>query len=181
MSADTDHQAQNLARTRVAGQTVFVIAALALALFLLSQITRQTAWVDPSKSFVAQPRFWPAVALAMMVLPLGLHLWLMKRRRPNRSDWQEVRRWGETLEYAGWFMGYVFAVPWIGFLPMSILFAIGLAWRLGYRSLSTLIAAALFALSTVIVFKGFLGVKIPGARMYEWLPDGARSFALQFL
>ncbi|WP_425074445.1 tripartite tricarboxylate transporter TctB family protein [Sagittula sp. S175] len=177
MSLETDLQA----RTRVAGQVLFVLVALGLSLLALSQITGQTAWIEKSKSFAAQPRFWPAVALASMVVPLALHLWLMKRRRPAREDWQEAKRWLEPVEYAVWFMAYVFLVPWIGFLPMSLIFAPLLVWRLGYRTRPALLVAALFALATVILFKGLLGVKIPGAHLYELFPDALRAFALQYL
>ena len=99
MSLENDLQA----RTRGAGQILFVGALLVLSLVLLSQITRQTEWVDSAKSFAAQPRFWPGVALLLMTLPLALHLWRMPRRRPIRADWQEARRWLEPLEHALWF------------------------------------------------------------------------------
>lgn len=177
MSLENDLQA----RTRGAGQILFVAALLALSLLLLSQITVQTEWVDSAKSIPAQPRFWPAVALTMMVVPLALHLWRMTRRRPRRDDWAEARRWLEPLEYALWFMGYVFAVPVVGFLPMSLIFAMAMTHRLGYRGALWQMLAALFALSTVVLFKVFLGVKIPGATLYEYLPDALRAFALQYL
>lgn len=177
MSTESELQA----RTRVSGQIVFVGAALLVSLVLLSQIPSQTVWIEDAKSFAAQPRFWPAVAIVTMVVTIGLHFWLMKRRRPARADWAEARRWLEPLEYAVWFMVYVFAVPWIGFLPMSIAFAAALTWRLGYRSALYIWLALAFAVGTVILFKGILGVKIPGAALYELLPDTVRSFALQYL
>ncbi|MBP0485080.1 tripartite tricarboxylate transporter TctB family protein [Sagittula salina] len=177
MSLETDLRA----RTRGAGQILFVAAFLGLSVILLSQIAAQTAWIEKARSFAAQPRFWPAVALGTMVVSLALHLWQMTRRRPRREDWQEARRWLEPVEYAGWFMAYVFLVPWIGFLPMSLALACGLSWRLGYRSVRWMALAAAFALGTVLLFKGMLGVKIPGAVLYEALPDGWRGFALQYL
>ena len=176
MSDDTDIQPT----TRIAGQVIFVGAALALSAFLLTQIGRQTIWAD-GESFAAQPRFWPGVSLAIMVAGFGLHLWRMKRRRPNRLDREEMMRWVEPLEFMIWFMVFVFAVPIVGFLPMSIAFAIALTWRLGYRRRSMLVLAAVFAVAVVILFKGFLGVRIPGAALYELLPAGPRSFFLQYL
>lgn len=169
------------ARTRSAGQVGFVLAALALALLLLVNLRGQTLWVENTKSFAAQPRFWPAVAIVVMVAGFGAHLLRMRRRRFNAADRIEMRRWVEPLEYAGWFMAYVFAVPWVGFLPMSLLLACAMAWRLGYRSRRWLALASLFALVTVALFKGFLGVKIPGAALYELLPGTARNFAILYL
>ena len=168
-------------KTRSAGQVLFVGVALILSLVLLAALRTQTVWIDDAKSFAAQPRFWPAVAILTMVLTLAAHFWQMRRRRPNRLDLVEVRRWAEPLEYALWFMVYVFAVPWVGFLSMSLAFAVGLTWRLGYRGAGWLWLAALFAVAVVVLFKGFLGVKIPGAALYEFLPGGLRSFAILYL
>ncbi len=177
MSIETELQA----KTRGTGQVIFVLGALALSLLLLSQITTQTVWIENSKSVPAQPRFWPAVALSLMVAGFGLHLMRMQRRRPRPLDWAEARRWVEPLEYVGWFMGYVFAVPVVGFLPMSVIFACGLTYRLGYRGRFYLPLAAVFALVVVVIFKGLLGVRIPGAAIYDLLPGAIRNFFILYL
>lgn len=177
MSIESELQA----RTRIAGQALFILGALALALLLLSQITRQTVWIEDAQSLAAQPRFWPGVAIGMMVISFGLHLWFMRRRRPDPQDWVEARRWLEPLEYVVWFMAYVFLVPVIGFLPMSLIFACALTWRLGYRNAGYFWVAAAFAIATVALFKGLLSVKIPGAVIYEALPGGLRSFFILYL
>ncbi|MEM9031136.1 MAG: tripartite tricarboxylate transporter TctB family protein [Pseudomonadota bacterium] len=169
------------AKTRGSGQIVFVAGGLAITLLLLSQITGQTIWDDQAKNFAAQPRFWPLVALLAMVLGFALHLWRMRHRAFRPEDWGEARRWIEPAEYVVWFMGYVFLVPLIGFLPMSLVFATGLTWRLGYRNRRMLWTAALFAFATVVFFKALLGVKIPGSALYEMLPEPFRSsFILYF-
>ena len=176
MSDDTDIQPV----TRIAGQVIFVGAALALTALLLAQIGQQTTWAE-DEVFAAQPRSWPAVSLGVMVAGFALHFWRMKRRRPNRFDREELMRWAQPLEFMIWFMVFVFAVPIIGFLPMSVAFALALTWRLGYRRRAMFVIAALFAVAVVVLFKGFLGVRIPGAALYELLPDGMRSFFLQYL
>ena len=168
-------------KTRVSGQVVFVIFAFLVALFLLSQIRTQTEWNDSARNIAAQPRLWPAVALIVMAGGFGLHWRLMRRRRPAAMDWGEVRRWVEPLEFLGWFILYVFAVPLLGFLPMSLLFACALTWRLGYRSGGALAVAALFAVTVTVVFKGLLGVNIPGGQIYEVLPSSIRTFFLVYL
>lgn len=168
-------------RSRVAGQLPFVAGALALSLLLLSQIGGQTVWVEDAGSFAAQPRFWPGVAIGTMCAAFGLHLWRMQRRRPNRADRDEMRRWLRPFEFVVWFMVFVYTVPIVGFLPMSVGFACALTWRLGYRDWRMLLVAAVFAVVTVVVFKGFLGVRIPGAALYELLPAGPRGFFLQYL
>ena len=177
MADDTDL----VAKTRSAGLIVFVAVSLALVVLLLTQIGSQTIWADNARNFAGQPRLWPAIGLAVMVLGFGLHLLRMRRRRPNRLDWVEARRWLEPAEYAGWFMIYVFTVPIIGFLPMSIVFACALVWRLGYRGRLPYLLAACFAVATVILFKALLSVNIPGGRLYQLLPGDLRSFFLTYL
>lgn len=169
------------AKTRLSGQVIFILAGLALTLFLLSQITSQTAWSDRARTIAAQPRLWPAVGLGTMLAGLAGHYALMRRRRPHALDWAEARRWAEPIEFLGWFLVYVFAVPRLGFLPMSILLACALTYRLGYKTRAALGVAALFAIAMVLLFKGFLGVNIPGAALYEALPGGLRSFFLIYL
>lgn len=176
MSDDAELQS----KTRGAGQGVFVLSALALSLLLLSQIRSQTTWVAGAE-LTAQPRFWPAVALILMVAGFGLHVWRMQRRRFTAADRAELRRWAEPLEYVLWFMAYVWTVPIVGFLPMSILFATALTWRVGYRDRRMLGLGALFAVAVVVIFKGLLGVRIPGAALYDLLPAGVRSVFLSYL
>ena len=169
------------ARTRGAGQIAFVGAALVATCLLLLAIRGQTVWADDAKHLAAQPRFWPAVGLTTMLVGFAAHFWLMRYRRPRPEDRTELRRWVEPLEYVGWFIGFVFLVPIVGFLPMSILFAVGLTWRAGYRDRFYFWAAAVFAVVTVFFFKGFLSVNIPGGALYEIFPGPLRSFALQYL
>ncbi|MEM9318950.1 MAG: tripartite tricarboxylate transporter TctB family protein [Pseudomonadota bacterium] len=175
------NQTDLFAKTRSAGLIVFVAVSLGLVLLLITQIGSQTIWSEDARNFAGQPRLWPAIGLAVMAFGFGLHLLRMRHRRPNRLDWMEARRWLEPAEYAGWFMIYVFTVPIIGFLPMSITFACALVWRLGYRGKPPFILAAIFAVATAILFKTLLSVNIPGGQIYRFLPGELRSFFLTYL
>ena len=171
----------NEEKTKIAGQVVFVLFGLLASSLLLMQIGSQTEWNANARTVAAQPRLWPGIALITMVLAFALHWRQMQRRKPNSLDWIELRRWAEPLEYLVWFLLYVLAVPRLGFLPMSLVFACALTWRLGYRSRQALWAAALFAVAITALFKGFLGVNIPGGQIYQLLPSGVRSFFLVYL
>ena len=85
---------------------------------------------------------------------------------------------GKAIEFAGWFLVYVLVVPTIGYLLATLLFCLLLTWRLGYRSKSRLVAAALTGLAVVLVFKSMLSVKIPGGEIYEFLPAALRNFMI---
>lgn len=162
------------------GQFLFALGFAVIALLLLSQIGSQTKWAEKTRLF-AQPRFWPAVGLVGMVALGGLHLYLLPWRRNTRYDLWEARKWAAVLEYAGWFMAYVFLVPVIGYLPVTLAFVPALAWRMGYRDRRMLWIAAGFAAFVVVLFKAFLGVKIPGGAIYEYLPGALRGFAILYL
>ncbi|TDK51933.1 tripartite tricarboxylate transporter TctB family protein [Antarcticimicrobium luteum] len=157
------------------GQLGFALGFVALSLLLLLLIGDQTIWAAKTR-FFAQPRFWPAVGLGGMVLMGGLHLYRLPWRRFNVNDRTELRRWALVLEYSGWFMGYVLLVPVLGYLPVTLAFVPLLARRMGYRSRLMMGASIIFAVVVVVLFKSFLGVKIPGGAIYEYLPGALRSF-----
>ncbi|MDF1717419.1 MAG: tripartite tricarboxylate transporter TctB family protein [Antarcticimicrobium sp.] len=157
------------------GQILFALGFVALSVLLLTQIGSQTRWAERT-AFFSQPRFWPAVGLGGMVLLGGLHLKRLPWRRFTTADRAELRRWASVLEYAVWFLVYVLLVPLLGYLPVTLIFVPLLAWRMGYRSRFMMVVSLVFAVAVVVLFKSFLGVKIPGGAVYEYLPGGLRSF-----
>ena len=157
------------------GQLIFALSFFGLTLLLLSLITSETRWVAKTK-LVAQPRFWPAIALTGMAVMGGLHLYLLPWRRVTRYDLWEARKWVSVGEFALWFMAYVLLVPILGYLPVSVVFVPALSWRMGYRSRGMMGLSVCFAIGVVVLFKTFLSVKIPGGAVYDYLPDALRSF-----
>lgn len=166
-------------RYRRPGDLVFAVAFFALSLALLSRIGAETE-VSAGNHLFARPRFWPAVSLAGMTLFAALHLLgsALSERIPGR--WAEVATWGAALEYAGWFLAYALVVPWLGYLPSTVLLAVLLVLRSGYRGRLALWGAALAAVVVVLVFKTFLQVKLPSGAVYEYLPGGLRQIMLTY-
>ncbi|MFV0492798.1 MAG: tripartite tricarboxylate transporter TctB family protein [Pseudorhodobacter sp.] len=169
---------------RQTGDTTFGTICLLISLFLFSQMWNQTTWVD-GQGFAAQPGFWPRLAVIGMVLFSTLNLYF-SIRDPGAEErltglGEEVLLWIRSLEFGLWFMVYVFATPIIGYMPASVLFAVALSLRVGYRSSQALIWAAIAGAATVLLFKSFLQVKIPGGSVYESLPEGIRSFFVLYL
>lgn len=164
-------------RERRCGDLVFAILFLLFSVFLLSQIGEQTQWVKKGKLF-SQPSFWPAVGLIGMTFFGAMHLVgsLLSPRIMGR--FQEVSFWLRSLEYAAWFLVYVWMVPYIGYLMATLILMPLLAFRAGYRDKKMLLIAAVIGFLIVLIFKSFLSVKIPGGMIYEYLPDALRSFML---
>lgn len=161
-------------RYRRPGDIVFAWAFLVLSLILLLQLGQQTEWRSGTK-LVAQPRFWPAISLTAMTVFAALHVLssALSERIPGRMA--ELSFWARSVEYAVWFLAYVLLVPRIGYLPASVLFAMLLTLRSGYRDPRILGAAAGAAIATVVLFRSFLQVKLPPGAIYESLPDGLRQ------
>ncbi|WP_127104677.1 tripartite tricarboxylate transporter TctB family protein [Pararhodobacter zhoushanensis] len=167
-------------RSRRPGDLIFALGFVALSAVLAALLPWQVRWL-PRLPAPAQPAFWPTIGVAMMLGFGLLHLaatWVSPRLAGRR---EEVLLWLRSLEYVGWFVAYVVIVPLLGYLPATVLFAMTLSWRLGYRTGRTLGLAALFGLGTVLVFKAGLGVRIPAGALYSGLPDSIRSFAMSRL
>ncbi|SEO97776.1 Tripartite tricarboxylate transporter TctB family protein [Salinihabitans flavidus] len=166
-------------RYRRPGDLVFAVFFMLFALFLLANLGTQTEWVKRTQ-LVAQPAFWPAVAVWGMAIFGALHLAssFISPRIPGRLA--EVTFWLRSLEYVAWFLVYVLLVPQLGYLLSTVAFAVILTFRLGYRGGRMLGFAALTALAIVLLFKSFLQVKVPGGAIYEYLPGAMRSFMLTY-
>lgn len=111
------------------------------------------------------------VLAGLAALRLAWQVW-------SHDDGREARIWIGAVEWTGWFMAYVLAVPWAGYLPVTLVFAPALTWRMGYRSRFMLGISVLFAIAVVVLFKTFLQVKIPGGALYEYLPASLRNFMI---
>ena len=166
-------------RYRRPGDLVFAWFALIVSVFLLSQIADQTTWRNGGKLF-AQPRFGPAVSLGGMAIFAALHLIGSAMSARILGRWQEVWLWFTSLEYAGWFIAYAAIVPFAGYLPTTLVFAVLLTLRVGYRQVPAILAAAVSAVVIVLLFKTFLQVKLPAGRIYDALPDGLRQIMLTY-
>lgn len=169
---------------RQTGDTVFGTICLLGSLFLFSQMWSQTAWVS-GQGFAAQPGFWPRLAVCGMVLFSAMNL-VGSLRDPRSEErlislGEEVALWLRSIEFALWFMVYVLITPHVGYLPASLVFTVALTWRCGYRSATAFAAAALTAVATVVLFKAFLQVRIPGGAIYENLPAAIRNFFILYL
>jgi len=165
---------------KIRAEVLFGIGALVVALLLGSQIGSQTKWIN-GLSMVKQPGFWPVVSIGGMILFGGFELFHTIRRyraEGGEGAFAELGQWLLASEYVVWFMVYVFAVPVTGYLPTTLIFAGVLTFRLGYRSWTMIGAALATGLMTVIIFKSFLAVKIPGGAVYEYLPDAIRNFLI---
>jgi len=169
--------------------SVFAACALLLACALLSQAGSQLKWLA-GIGIHKQPGFWSVVALAGSAVFALLAL-LQKQTAVSSNataadatgaaqSAAPARRplweWLGPVEYACYFLLYVYAVPRLGYLPATLIAVLLLTVRLGYRSRRMLCCAGLFGVVIVVLFKSLLQVKIPGGAIYTLLPEAARNF-----
>jgi len=158
-------------------EIVFAVAAFLIAVALAAQWSSQTTWAE-GRPWSRQPGLWPLIAIAgMLVFGAGELVACLWRNitRGGGSALAEVLHWLAAAEYLLWYMAYVLATPWIGYLPATVIFATLLALRVGYRGALLLWAPVSGAL-IVLLFKGLLSVRIPGGALYELFPRAIRNF-----
>jgi hypothetical protein len=163
-------------------EIVFAVVSFLIAVALATQWSTQTEWVA-RQPLGRQPGLWPLIAIVgMLVFGTGeLIACLVRNKRNGGGDvLAEMGLWARGAEFVVWFMVYVLATPWIGYLPATALFMTLLALRLGYRGRAVW-AAPVLALGIVILFKGFLQVRIPGGAVYDIFPQAVRNVLVLYL
>lgn len=164
---------------------VFAACALVFACALLAQAGWQLKWLA-SVHLHKQPGFWSLLALIGMAM-FALLLLVDKRAAlssaadaTEQSNTVAARAGGlpgylGALEYACYFLVYVFAVPRLGYLPATLLGFALLTWRAGYRNRRMLAYSQVAGFAIVLLFKTGLQVNIPGGAVYALLPDALRN------
>lgn len=162
------------------GERLAYPVLLAFSLFLAITFQAQVKWFG-NLPLHAQPGLWALISVAGMVVSSAI-LAIRAFLRPGEAGaGSELFFWIKACEYLIWFMAYVFIVPWLGYLPSTLLFCVGLSYRLGYRKAKWLWSSAGIGLATVILFRAVLKVQVPGGMVYEYLPQPFSSFMLTYL
>lgn len=178
MSDSADDHPHVFPEGRKPGEVLFAILMVASGGMLLAAIGWQTAWL-PGRGLAAQPRFWPALSLGGIVLFGAMNLLARANVPRTPGRWREALNWIAALEFIGWYMIYVWAIPVIGYLLATLSFCVLLCLRVGYRG-RALLVAALFALAVVVMFKSGFNVRIPPGAIYAYAPDSIRYILYRY-
>lgn len=163
-------------------EIVFAVVSFFVAVVLALLWSSQTTWVE-GRDWARQPGLWPLIAVVgMLAFGTGeLIACLIRNARRGGGDvWAELGLWARSAEYVVWFLVYVWLVPRVGYLLATALFMTLLAWRLGYGR-RMILMSPLVALAVVVIFKGFLSVRIPGGAVYDLFPQAVRNFLVIYL
>jgi len=167
-------------QTSVTGQRIFAICILLLAITLLFFADTELKW-KKNADFHKQPGFWSIIALSGMVFFSAAQLLMppWKMVKPAYFRWQAwLINWLGPIEYAVYFLIYVYLVPKLGYLPTTLLMFPLLVLRAGYRERRYLAYSWIVGIFIVLLFKTFLQVKIPGGEIYSMFPESIRNFMI---
>lgn len=175
-------------KSRPRGDLVFSALLFLFALFLISQLETEAKWIE-NLPLLKQPRFWPVLTLGgFLIFATGnLIQSILDARRNKRRHygyqylpWDELLTWVKPLEFASYFLLYVFAIPLIGYLLSTLLFCPLLTLRMGFKTKKFIIISLLAGLIIVVVFRTILSVKLPAGEIYNLFPDQIRNFLMLY-
>lgn len=168
------------------GEKAFAILMAMFSAFLLYSIPSETQWFN-GMALTKQPRFWPSmciIGLSLFAFAHSLSVWLKASsldecdKLDASAEFGEIKHWFRPIEFVVYFLTYVMAVPWLGYLLATLAYFLLMTLRMGYRKKSMLWISAATALLIVVLFKTLLQVKISSGAWYDLLPDSWATFMI---
>ncbi|MAW51618.1 MAG: hypothetical protein CME01_02220 [Geminicoccus sp.] len=176
--------------SRGRGDLLFSALFLAAALFVALSFFGESGWADrdlPQRrlgKMLKQPWVGPVIAV-MILLPAALGNFALslrrarldrRKHRPNKTRY-EVVQWLRAVEFVAYFIVYTRSIELIGYLFATIIFAVLMVFRLGYRSWRWLGITIAVSFVSVLFFRTMLQIKTPvNIWLYNQLPDGLERF-----
>lgn len=182
---------QNLfAFKRGRGDLFFSLLMLGFVAFLLFNFNTESGWENrklPQKrvgKILKQSWVGPMICMAILVPAAVINLWqsLRKWRRDQRqlvpNKWRyELSQWARSFEFILYFLAYTFVISYLGYLLSTLLFALFLTQRLGYRGWRWAGRSLAAAFGIVLLFRTILQIKTPiNIWLYDQLPLSLENF-----
>ena len=175
---------------RVTGDLTLSIIFLIFVSFLLINFNTESGWDGRELSqkrvgkILKQQWIGPLICMIILVPATLFNLYesivqlkINKRlRMPKRINY-ELSQWLKSLEFIVYFLVYTNIITIFGYLISTIIFAIFLTYRLGYRSLTWIARSAIAAFIVVIIFRSILQIKTPvNIWLYKYFPQNLEVF-----
>ncbi|MDZ4095390.1 MAG: tripartite tricarboxylate transporter TctB family protein [Paracoccaceae bacterium] len=153
-----------------------------IAVALLALIGQATRWGPANGGWWTRPALAPGIALLGLVFANLVTLWRELadlRANPStpaeRADARDrIAGWLKPLEFLGYFSGYLWALPHLGYFLSTLGFILLLMVRVRLTSRKWLMTGVLAALALTGVFRMGLNVWMPVPEFYGWFPDTLR-------
>ena len=172
------------------GDLILSFIFLMFVLFLFLNFNHESGWENRN---LDQKRFgkilkqqWvgPLICMAVLLPTTIINLYesfqqTFKNKRlrlPNRTFY-EISEWVKSLEFIFYFLIYTFSISILGYLLSTLIFAVFLTYRLGYRSFRWITISLLVSFCIVIIFRTILQIKTPiNIWLYDKFPEPLEIF-----
>lgn len=154
----------------------------AVSVVLLALIGVATRDGQASGGWWTRPALAPGAALTLLMVANLLTLWRdfadLRARPASDEEWTDARAkvlgWLRPLEFLSYFAAYVWAIQHVGYFPATVIFVLGLLWRVGLTAPRWTLAGIGLAVFMIAVFRAGLGVWMPAPEFYDLFPDEIR-------
>ena len=175
---------------RSTGDLILSIFFLIFVLFLLINFNVESGWENRDLSqkrvgkILKQQWLGPLICMFILVPATILNFYQsiiqMNKNKllliPNRVNY-EISQWLKSIEFIFYFLIYTNSVAILGYLLSTLIFAVLMTYRLGYRSKKWMLTSTISAFVIVIIFRSVLQIKTPvNIWLYKFLPSSVEVF-----
>lgn len=154
----------------------------AVSVLLLALIGVATRTGQASGGWWTRPAFAPGVALTVLVAANLITIWRdladLRAKPATAGEWSEagakMRGWLRPAEFLACYALYIWAIQHVGYFPSTLVFVLGLLWRVGLTAPRWIWAGFGLSLFMIGVFRAGLGVWMPAPEVYDLFPDAIR-------
>ena len=175
---------------RITGDLTLSIIFLLFVVFLLIYFNSESGWSarDLNQKRVGKilKQQWVGPLMCMAILlpatilnTLEAFKAYKKSKRlllPNKIMY-EMTQWIRSLEFILYFLVYTFSITVLGYLISTLIFAVFLTYRLGYRTKKWIFTSLFSSFIVVLIFRTILQIKTPvNIWLYKFFPENLEVF-----
>jgi len=170
------------------GLGAFYSFLLVSGLILLTLIPVATKPAPNGQGWWTEPKLMPAISLVLWVIP-AIYLTLnyfakLRSGAIEKTDQtvlnQELFQWLKPLEFFVYYVIYIVLLGWVGYFLSSLIFVLGLSWRVGLRGRRWRIIALVTSLALILIFRWGLRVWIDSPLLFDLFPREIRLFLSRY-
>ena len=175
---------------RTKGDLALSFIFLLVVMFLLIHFNHESGWYDRNldhKRFgkiLKQQWVGPLICICILLPSACINFYQSfkisiqkKKLRIKNLTFYEISEWIKSLEFIFYFLAYTFLISILGYLFSTLIFAVFLTYRLGYRTYRWVCVSLFSAFCIVVVFRTILQIKTPiNIWLYDQFPETLEIF-----
>ena len=175
---------------RITGDLTLSIIFLFFVGFLLVHFNSESGWngrdLDQKRVGKILKQQWVGPLMCMAILIPATFFNILeafkaykKSKRlliPNKTLYEMIQ-WIRSLEFILYFLVYTFSISILGYLISTLIFAVFLTYRLGYRTKNWVLISLFSSFIVVLIFRTILQIKTPiNIWLYQYFPENIEVF-----